>query len=107
MTTRAAAEKAALTYRETQPAIDALKTTLARNAAAKKTLGAYMVEKKLRTFRGVGLKCVPFDGWDNDKLRSYLGEKARDFRKTLDRKYFYLVKRPAARKSKAQRANAD
>jgi hypothetical protein len=90
VTTRAAAEKAALTFRETQPAIDAIKDTMARNAAAKKVLGAYMIEKQLTIFRGILLKVVPFEGWDNDKLREYLGTKVSKFRRMTDRKYFDL-----------------
>jgi len=97
LTTRAAAEKAALAYRETQPAIDALKDTMARNTAAKKTLGSYMTEKNLPSFRGVTLRIVSFEGWDSDKLRDYLGDKAKNFRRPMDRKYFDLAKRRAVK----------
>jgi len=95
VTTRDAAEKAVLVYKETQPAIDALKSTTARNTAAKKTLGAYMTEKNIATFRGVTLTCVPYDGWDYDKLRAYLGDKVKTFQRSLDRKHFAIVKRRA------------
>lgn len=95
MTTRAAAEKAALTYRETQPAIDALKTTMYRNTAAKKTLGAYMIEKDLPSFRGVTLTLTPSEVFDNDKLLAYLGDKAKGFRKIVYRKCFGFTKRRA------------
>jgi hypothetical protein len=54
-----------------------------------------MLEKKLASFRGVRLKCVPFEAWDNDKLLTYLGDKAKDFRRNNQRKYFDLVKRRA------------
>lgn len=93
MTTRAAAEKAVVTYKETQPALDAIKTTMARNSAAKKTLGAYMIEQNLPSFRGVTLKLVPSLRWDNDKLLAYLGDKAQDFRKSVNSKYFDIIKR--------------
>jgi hypothetical protein len=98
VTTRASAEKAALTYRETQPAVDALKDTFARNAAAKKILGAYMIEKDLPSFRGVSLKVVPSSDWDSDKLHIYLGDKAGQFRKAFGRKYFGLIPRRAVPK---------
>jgi hypothetical protein len=93
VTSQADAIKAARVYRETQPAIDELKETMAANTAAKKILGAFMVETKRDSYRGVNLRIVSFDGWDGDKLAAFLGDKAKDFRRPLDRKYFSLRKR--------------
>jgi len=93
MTSQADAIKAARTYKVTQVDIDKIKDIIAANSAAKKVLGAYMVEQKLNVFRGVTLRVVPFQGWDNAKLRAYLGDKVADFRQPQDRKYFGLAKR--------------
>jgi hypothetical protein len=99
MPTLVEAIKAARTFRETQPAINALKDTVAANKAARETLGEYMAPRHLTLFRGVELKVVPFSGWDMDALKRYLGSKASRFRKPVDRKYFDLAKR--ARRAKA------
>jgi hypothetical protein len=93
VTSQADAIKAARVYRETQPAIDALKDTMNANTAAKKILGEFMLEQKRDVFRGVTLRVVRFDGWDGDKLAAFLGDKAKNYRKPLDRKYFGLAKR--------------
>lgn len=95
MTHRAVAAYAAGVYKETQPAIDALKDTIAANEAAKKTLGAYMIEKNLDVFCGVTLAVATFEGWDTAKLREYLGDKVADFRTRGTRKHFGLARRPS------------
>jgi hypothetical protein len=96
VTTQAEAIKAARTYRETQPQLDELKGVIAANKAAKKVLGEYMVAKDLSIFKGVELSLVPFEGWDNSKLREFLGDKVAEFRGKFDRKYFKLHKRAKA-----------
>jgi hypothetical protein len=93
VTTQAEAADAARTYRETQPKLDALKDTIAANTAAKKILGPYMTAKKLDLFRGVELRISSVSGWDWDKLRVYLGDKAAEFKKPTDRQYFSLHQR--------------
>jgi hypothetical protein len=93
VTTRADAIKAASIYKTTQIDLDAIKDTIAANSGAKKILGAYMMEQSLNVFRGVTLRVVAFDAWDNAKLRAYLGDKIADFRQQQDRKYFGLSKR--------------
>lgn len=96
------ATKAARVYKETQPTLDMVKETVAANEAAKKTLGAYMMEHELTIFRGVSLRIVNADAWDNLALLAYLGDKAKDYRKATKRKYFDIVKR--ARKKPAAQA---
>jgi hypothetical protein len=92
-TTQAAATKAARDYKMTQVDIDKLKDIIALNAAAKKILGDYMLERKIGIFKGVTLHIVPSEGWDNAKLRAYLGNKVAEFRYPIGRKYFGLAKR--------------
>lgn len=96
MTTQLEAIKAARTFRETQPLIDALKDTVSANTAAKKVLGDYMTVRDLDVFRGVTLRVVPFEAWDNAKLREFLADKVAEFRSKVGRKYFGLAKRAKA-----------
>ena len=101
MPTQAEATKAAAVYRATQPAIDALKATVAENDAAKKTLGAYMVEKDLTVFKGVTFAVSPTSVWDWPALIAFVGDKAGELHKPGTRRYFGLVKRAAKAKAPA------
>jgi hypothetical protein len=96
MTTQAEAIKAARIYKQTQFELDAIANTKAANEGAKRILGAYMTEKKVNSFRGVTLRIVQFDAWDNTKLRAYLGDKVSEFRLKQDRKYFGLRTRASS-----------
>lgn len=96
MTSKADAVEAARVYRETQPAIDALKETRKANDAAKKILGPYMDENQLDVFRGVTMQVVTRKVLDGDKLAVFLGDKLKDFRRSVAYKNFGLAKRRVA-----------
>lgn len=93
MTTQADAGKAARIFKETQPAIDALKDTVAANKAARKILDAYMAPKNLTSFCGVGRTVTTSSVFDFPKLLVYLGDKAADFKRLQVRTSFKLLKR--------------
>ena len=96
MPTTAEADEAARVIKRVQPQLDALKEESKANDAAKKTLGAYMVEKGLDVYRGVSMRVVEFDGWDNDRLRAFIvdqGAKVDEFRAKRPRHYFNVIGR--------------
>lgn len=97
MPTRAEAVKAADVYKEHQPALDAVKDAASAVEKAKKVLGAYMIEQDINVFRGVTLALAPYEGWDYDKLRAFLGDKVSDFKTAGNKKHFGLVKRAKAK----------
>ena len=100
MTTLAEATAAAKVYKDTQPGLDSVKEIAKANEAAKKVLGAYMVPRGLKVFRGVTLKLVEFDGWDEEKLRAHLAGRLAEFRRKAPRKFFGLAPARARKRTR-------
>jgi hypothetical protein len=85
--------EAVRTIKRTQPVLDAVKEDDKANKAAKKILGAHMVEHNLDAYRGISMREVEYDAWDDEKLRGHLGDQVAGFRVKRPRRYFTVIGR--------------
>lgn len=81
------------TIKRLQPEFDARKEDEKLLDAAKKTLGAHMIEKGIDTYRGIALRVVEYGAWDDAKVREHLGDRAEEFRTKRPRRFFSIVGR--------------
>jgi hypothetical protein len=90
-------------FKSTQLELDAVKDARKLNDAAKDVLGAHMLAKGINAYRGISMRVVEYDAWDDAALRAHLDVEVKRFRIKRPRRYFDLIvaRKPAASDSAA------
>jgi hypothetical protein len=78
-------------FKSSQAELDAVKEARKLNDAARKVLGDHMLAKGINAYRGISMRVVEYDAWDDAALRAHLDIEVKRFRIKRPRRYFDLI----------------